>query len=93
MTTDMTHNGVGILERLIEPENADLAPELARYFLQFDFKDKDHARMGALLAKAKEGMLTPAEEVEIELYERTGHFLALLQSKARTSLRKAGQSV
>jgi hypothetical protein len=46
--------------------------------------------MRALLAKAKEGTLTALEKVELDNYERVGHMLSLMKSKARRSL-KGGQ--
>lgn len=81
------HNDVAILNRLIEPEVEDLSPEVAHYLLDLNFPQEDCERMQALAAKAQEGMLTPAERDEIESYERVGHLLALLKSKARTSLK------
>jgi hypothetical protein len=41
-----------------------------------------------LAEKAREGSLTPAEQGELESYERVGSLLGILQSKARTSLKK-----
>ncbi len=43
--------------------------------------------MRELLAKAKEGTLTANEEVEMDNYERVGHMLSLMKSKARRSLK------
>jgi hypothetical protein len=79
-----------ILSRVIEPERADLAPELARYVLQLDFRPADHERMEELAARATAGSLTADEQVEVENYRHVGHLLALMQSKARLSLKKAG---
>jgi hypothetical protein len=36
--------------------------------------------------------LTAEEQAEIDCYERVGHFLSLLRSKARISLRQANAS-
>ena len=46
--------------------------------------------MRQLAAKAREGTLSSREQIEIDNYERVGHFLNLMQSKARCSL-KAGR--
>jgi hypothetical protein len=46
--------------------------------------------MRALLAKAKKGSLRTDEQVEIDNYERVGHMLSPMKSKARRSL-KGGQ--
>ncbi len=46
--------------------------------------------MRVLLAKAKKGTLTVKGKVDIDNYERVGHLLSLMKSKARFSL-KGGQ--
>ena len=43
--------------------------------------------MEELAEKARQGSLASEEQIEIENYERVGHFLSLLQSKARASLK------
>jgi hypothetical protein len=58
-----------------------------RAILELDFKKADKDRMRALLAKAKKGTLTAKEKVEIDKYERVGHMLSLMKSKARRSLK------
>src|SRR4051794_25605107 len=78
---------VAIFGRILEPDQATLNVEAASAILDLDFKQTDKDRMQALLAKAKEGTLTPDEEVEIDNYERVGHLLSLMKSKARRSLR------
>ena len=47
--------------------------------------------MRELSEKAREGALTPAEQVEIDNYERAGHVLSLMKSKARRSLKRASR--
>jgi hypothetical protein len=42
--------------------------------------------MAELSARAGEGLLSPAEQVEINNYEKVGHMLAMMKSKARRSL-------
>ena len=54
--------------------------------LALDFTPADKDRMRGLSAKAREGTLSPAEQAEINSYERVGHLLNILQSKARRSL-------
>ena len=49
--------------------------------------DSDQVRTEELAGKARAGSLSPEEEREIENYERVGHYLAILQSKARVALR------
>jgi hypothetical protein len=75
-----------IWERTIQPSQADLPPEAARYFLQLQFGETDTARMNALASKARAGALAPAEESELANYLQLGWFIDLLKSKARLSL-------
>jgi hypothetical protein len=83
-------NGTAILERLIEPEIDDLSPETARYLLRLDFPRKDHQRLQRLSAKASAGTLSEKERAELDDYLRVADLLALMQSKARRALRRAG---
>jgi hypothetical protein len=81
---------VAIFGRVLEPDEATLDVAAARAILDLDFKQTDKERMRVLLAKAKQGALTAKEKVEIDNYERVGHMLSLMKSKARRSL-KVGQ--
>jgi hypothetical protein len=85
-----TNTGTAILNRLIQPEQDDLSPETAQFLLNLDFPKKDHARVATLSAKAAEGTLGPREREELDEYLRVADLLALLQSKARRSLKNAG---
>jgi hypothetical protein len=78
---------VAILSRVLEPDKPTLSPAAARDLLALDFSPADKDRMRELSAKAREGTLTPAEQAEIDSYERVGHVLNILQSKARRSLK------
>jgi len=75
-----------MLSRVIEHDEARLPAGLARLILRWEFPDADRRRMRELLEKAKARRLTPRERAEAENYERVGHFLSILKSKARTSL-------
>ncbi len=81
-------NEVAILNRLLRPERDNLPVAAARALLEIDFDDGDRRRMRELSQKARDGTLTPAEQVEIDSYEVVGHLVALLHSKARRSLKK-----
>jgi hypothetical protein len=76
-----------ILSRLIEPELENLPPKVAGYLLSLDFCQSDRDRMDEPAAKAREGTLTPAEQLEGESYEHIGHLVALLRSKACKSFK------
>jgi phage gp29-like protein len=80
---------VAIFGRILEPDLASLDAAAARAILDLDFRQADKDRMHALLAKAKKGTLTAEEEIEIDNYERVGHMLSLMKSKARRSLKNS----
>jgi hypothetical protein len=79
---------VGILGRLLEPEKADLPPEVARHILALQFGAADRERMNELAEKARAGTLSAEEEGILENFRHVGRLLALMQSKARLSLKK-----
>ena len=94
MSLEATHSATEaeILGRVIDPATPSLAPEAARSILALDFQPKDHERMQVLADKAGQGILTTEELAELESYNHVGHILALLQSKARVSLKRAGMA-
>lgn len=93
MNAETTPNEAEILSRIIAPEEPTLPLETARIILTFDFKKEDRERMNDLAERAREGTLTAEEQTEIDCYERVGHFLSLLRSKARMSLKQRSPSV
>ena len=76
-----------ILSRVLESDRATLPVAAARSFLDLGFPPADIERMRQLSAKAQEGSLSDDEQDEINNYERVGHLLSLLKSKARRSLK------
>jgi hypothetical protein len=80
-----------ILSRLVKPNRADFAPEVAEALLKLDFDQADRARMHELAVKSQEGSLTQPEEEELHSYRRIGYFVDLIRSKARISLKKHGR--
>ncbi len=89
MGSVMTTNEAAILSRVIAPGEPNLPSETAKIILTFDFGKEDRERMNQLAEKARDGTLIAEEQAEIDCYERVGHFLSLLRSKARTSLKRA----
>ena len=75
-----------ILTRVIAPEDSSLDRKAAEAILQMGFKAVDKQRMDELAEKAGHGSLSPDERAEAESYERVGHLISLLKSKARRSL-------
>ena len=82
-----------VWERTVQPGQADLPPEAARYFLKLQFADADRARMNTLAAKARAGTLALEEETELANYMQLGWFVDLVKSKARLSLGLAAANV
>ncbi len=83
-----TATGALIWKHVIKPEKDNLTPDTARYILKMDFRESDQKRMEKLSAKAQKGTLTTTEQAELEEYIRVGDLLAIMQSKARRSLKK-----
>ena len=90
--TTSPNNEIAIFSRVVQPERADMSPEAAQSILKLDFDSQDRDRMNELAAKARHGALTPEEQQESLSYNRVGHLLALLQSKARRSLKNSPNS-
>jgi hypothetical protein len=86
MSTVVNKSEADILSRVIAPGKPDLPPPMAEMILAFTFPSEDRQRMNQLAQKAREGTLSGPEQAEIDAYERVGHFISLLQSKARMSL-------
>ncbi len=79
---------VAIFSRVLEPDQATLPAAAARAILVLDFSPDDRERMRHLSTQTREGTLTPEEQAEINNYERVGHILSLMKSKARRSLKE-----
>jgi hypothetical protein len=92
---ELTHGNsseAAILSRIVEPDQPTFNVELARAILAMDFNQADKEQMRQLAAKARAGTLTADEQAAINNYERVGHFLNILQLKARRSLKKGNSS-
>jgi len=76
-----------ILSRVLEPDKPTFSVAAARAILDLDFSQEDKVRMQELSAKAQEGKLTRREQADLDSFERVGHFINLMQSKARRSLK------
>jgi len=82
-----TNSEAAIFRRVLEPDKPMLSAEAAREILALRFGAADQTRMTELSAKARAGQLTSDEDEELENYIRVGDLLAIMQSKARRSLR------
>jgi hypothetical protein len=84
-----TSSETAIFERIVLPSDPALSEQAARSILAMQFDPEDRAQMQVLADKAKHGALSPDEEQAMENYERVGHYLAILRSKARVALKGA----
>jgi len=81
---------MAILDRVIKPEANGITPDTARFILTMTFEPQDHERMDGLAEKARQGTLTDDDRAELDEYRRAADLLALLHSKARLALKRAG---
>ena len=80
-------NVAAIWQRAIQFEG-DLPPAAARALLRFGFSEHDRARMDELSTKARAGTITPAEQADLDAFERLGCLLDVIHSTARQALKK-----
>lgn len=86
MSATAANHEADILARVIAPGTPELTAQTANMLLTLDFPPEDRERMHHLATKAGNGELTEDEQREIDAYERVGHVLSLLKSKARVWL-------
>jgi hypothetical protein len=79
---------VAIFSRVLEPDQATLSIAAAEAILELGFRQDDRDHMAELLAKAKAGKISPEEQEAINNYEKVGHLLSIMKSKARRSLKQ-----
>lgn len=79
----------GILARLIQTRPGDLSRDAANYLLSLRFDDHDISRMNELSELARRGALAATDAAELDSYIHVGNLLAVMQSKARRSLRSS----
>jgi hypothetical protein len=72
---------------MVAPDDPNLSPEVARYFLSLGLSEEEKSRH-KLLASKNQSDLSPAERSELESLVHASTALMLLQSNARLSLRK-----
>ena len=87
MSVATLETGADIWARTVKPEQADLAPDTARFFLGLQLSDTDTGRLAELSAKARASSLTAEESRELDRYLDMGWFLDFMKSKARRSLK------
>jgi hypothetical protein len=81
-----------ILARIIQSDDRELTPDAARYLLSMRLASSDEDRVNELSAKARAGLLTEGEALELDKSLHIGSLLAVMQSKARRLLKHARSS-
>ena len=92
-TATLTRNATteaAIFARLWEGGTRVLTVTVARHILILGFSMEDQSRMRLLSEKNRAGGLTEEEAEELDNFIRVGDLLAILQSKARQRLKRAG---
>jgi hypothetical protein len=84
--------GTTILEQLADLDVRSLSPETARKLLGLGFTRSQQEHVDVLSGKARKGSLTSAEQTDLDEFIRVADLLAILQSRARQALRRAGLS-
>ncbi len=87
--TTTANNVAAIWGRLLRPDQGDMVPEAARFFLDLAFDHQDLDRMHELAVKNQAGKLTPDEQEELQNYRQVGLQVDLLRAKARLALRQS----
>ena len=87
MSIASTVTDAEILAEVIAPDRDDMPQDVARSFLKLGFSEAQKERMRELADKNNRGTLTEGERAAMESYRRVGNFLAIIQAKARLSLK------
>ena len=80
--------GASILEQVIKPQQGGFSSELAQYVLAIDFTPDQQARYADLADRVQDGALNEEEMAELHEFVMANEFLALIQLKARVSIKK-----
>jgi hypothetical protein len=81
-----------IFSEVLEGGTGHFDPDVARAVLRLSFSDGQKQRMVELADRHNRGELDAREIGELAAYRRVGNLLALLQGKARLTLRDGGTS-
>jgi hypothetical protein len=81
-------NPVEVLARSIDHAAAPMSAEVARYFLDLQLSDTDRQALDQLAEKARSGVLSPAEQADLDEYRRVGRLVELMKVKAQVALKR-----
>ena len=83
-----SNSEAAIWARLMQAQKDELSPEAAEFLLSIGFAESDRERMLRLAELSEAGTLTPEEQAEFDGYLHVGNLLAVMQSKARLTLKR-----
>jgi len=86
MSTATTNNLTEIIGRSLELRADRMSPDVVQFFLSIELTDEDKNRLNDLAEKARQGILSEAEQAELEEYRRGGRVVELMKLKARIAL-------
>jgi len=75
-----------VLNQLVTAEQPGFSTEAARAILGLRFSPVAISRMNELAERNRQGTLSEADRGALETYLRVGHFLNVVQAKARVCL-------
>jgi hypothetical protein len=85
-------NGLApVLDRLLDPVAGILSPEVARKLAKLRSARATQAKIDKLARRCNQGELMEAERREYEAWVQAIDFIAILQAKARVSLKRAAK--
>ena len=77
-----------VWSEVIASDNGDMPPDHARAVLSWQFNDAARRHMTKLADRNNNGELSASERDELEAYVHVGQVIAILQAKARLSLKR-----
>ena len=87
-----TANEVEIWTGIINPDQRDMSAPEANAVLRWSFNDDARLKMEELAVRNGKGELSESEREELEAYVNVGQVVAILQAKARLSLKHPGNN-
>jgi len=90
MSTSAINTQASILERALGGDLSQMTPDTARFFLSMKLDEADERRANELAEKARGGLLSTDEQVEIDEYRRVGRVIEMLRLRAKIALNHAG---
>jgi hypothetical protein len=78
---------VEVLAKSIDRAGTQMAPEVARFFLDLELLDADRRTLDALAEKSRLATLTPAEQADLDEYRRVGRLVELMKVKAKVAMK------